>query len=58
MNETGTSTDPQALMPLMKLAKQLPCVRGEKPPHYTTLYRWATRGLQSRSGRMLLSCLS
>jgi len=38
------------LLPLAELAQRLPAVRGRKPPHYTTLYRWATKGLKSRSG--------
>jgi hypothetical protein len=38
------------LLPLSELAKRLPCVRGRKPPHRATLYKWATQGLQHRSG--------
>jgi len=39
------------LLPLAALAKLLPRVRGRKPPNRSTLYRWATKGLKSRSGR-------
>jgi hypothetical protein len=41
------------LLPLSELAKRLPAVRGRKPPNRTTLYRWATVGLKSRSGRRI-----
>jgi hypothetical protein len=37
-------------LPLSELAKRLPAVRGTKPPHRATLYKWATAGLKSRSG--------
>ena len=33
-----------------KAAKLLPRVRGNKPPHPLTLYRWATAGLKAKSG--------
>lgn len=46
-SEAGDST----LLPLSVLAKRLPAVRGDKPPSRTTLYRWATVGLKSRSGQ-------
>ena len=36
--------------PLARAAKLLPTVRGKKPPHPMTLYRWATVGLKARSG--------
>src|SRR5262245_28100859 len=42
------------LKPLAELAKQLPAVRGSKPPNRTTLYRWATKGLKSGSGQYVL----
>ena len=42
--------DETQLLPLAALAKLLPCVRGNKPPNRSTLYRWSTRGLQTRSG--------
>jgi hypothetical protein len=38
-------------LPLSELAKRLPAVRGTKPPHRATLYKWATKGLKSRSGQ-------
>src|SRR2546425_1002788 len=38
------------LLPLSQLAKLLPAVRNSKPPNRATLYRWATKGLKSRSG--------
>ena len=37
-------------LPLAKAAKTLPRVRGNKPPHPLTLYRWATVGLKSKNG--------
>lgn len=40
----------EALLPLKALAAVVPHVRG-KPVHYSTLYRWATRGLRSRAGQ-------
>lgn len=43
--------DESKLLPLSQLAKQLPAVRGEKPPHRITLYKWATVGLQNRAGQ-------
>ena len=36
---------------LAKAARRLPALRGDKPPHPMTLYRWATTGLKARSGR-------
>ena len=42
------------LLPLTELAKLLPAVRGSKSPHRATLYRWATRGVKSRSGLPVL----
>jgi hypothetical protein len=41
------------LLSLSELAKRLPCVRGSKPPNRSTLYRWATVGLKSRSGQRI-----
>jgi|GEM_PF-7123928 hypothetical protein len=41
------------LLPLAALAKLLPIVRGSKPPNRSTLYRWATVGLKSRSGERI-----
>lgn len=38
-------------MSLAKVSKLLPRVRGNKPPHPNTLYRWATVGLKARSGQ-------
>ena len=34
---------------LAKAARRLPRVRGSKPPHPSTLYRWATQGRRSRN---------
>lgn len=42
------------LMPLNKAASLLPAVRGSKPPHVMTLYRWASTGLKSRSGQRVV----
>jgi hypothetical protein len=39
---------------LAKAARRLPCIRGSKPPHPMTLYRWATKGLRSRSGKRII----
>src|SRR5437016_2097904 len=51
IGETGQ--DKTELVSLKELAKRIPRVRGAKPVNYTTIYRWATIGLQSRSGRMM-----
>jgi hypothetical protein len=40
----------EELIPLARLATLLPAVRGKKPPHRMTVYKWATKGLKSRSG--------
>ena len=37
-------------LPLAKAARHLPIVRGKKPPHPMTLFRWATTGLKAKSG--------
>lgn len=34
-------------------ARRLPRVRGKKPPHPSTLFRWASAGRKSRSGRIV-----
>ena len=49
----SVESDGEQLLPLSQLAKQLPCVRGDMPPNRSTLYRWATTGLKSRSGRRI-----
>ena len=36
---------------LSEAAKLLPRVRGRKPPHPMTLYRWAVTGLKANSGQ-------
>jgi hypothetical protein len=46
-------SDDDQLLPLSQLAKLLPVVRGNKPPNRSTLYRWATTGLKSRSGQRI-----
>jgi hypothetical protein len=38
---------------LAQAARKLPSLRGRKPPHPATLYRWATVGRRSRSGRLV-----
>lgn len=38
---------------LAQAARLLPAIRGGKPPHPATLYRWATAGRKSRSGRIV-----
>jgi len=40
----------ESYMTLARAAKMLPRVRGNKPPHPLTLYRWATKGLKAKSG--------
>ena len=35
---------------LAQAARLLPSVRGDRPPHPSTLYRWGKNGLVSRSG--------
>lgn len=42
--------DNENCMTLAQAAKTLPRVRGSKPPHPLTLYRWATSGLRAASG--------
>jgi len=39
------------VMPLAKAARTLPAVRGDRPPHQGTLYRWAKVGLKAKSGK-------
>ena len=41
-------------LPLSKAARRLPILRGDKPPHPMTLYRWATTGLKAKSGRRVM----
>jgi hypothetical protein len=36
---------------LAQAARKLPTVRGAKPPHPATVYRWATAGRKARSGQ-------
>ena len=38
---------------LAQAARRLPSLRGGKPPHPSTLFRWATAGRKSRSGRIV-----
>lgn len=45
------TAEPDELLSLATLAKQLPPIRGDKPPSRNTLYTWATTGLKSRSGQ-------
>jgi hypothetical protein len=40
-------------MSLAKAAKMLPALRGGKPPHPSTLYRWATEGRKSTKGKIV-----
>jgi hypothetical protein len=44
----------ETCLTLSKAAKRLPRVRGSKPPHPMTLYRWATVGLKAKSGDRVL----
>ena len=43
----------ERVLSLAQAARRLPHVRGEKTPHPSTLYRWATEGRKSRSGRIV-----
>ena len=45
--------DEHELRTLAKIARLLPVVRGDKPPHPATLYRWATVGIRADSGRII-----
>ncbi len=38
-------------MSLPEAARKLPPLRGDKPPHRTTLVRWSTDGRRSRTGK-------
>jgi len=38
---------------LAQAARRLPSVRGGKPPHPATLFRWATAGRKSRNGNVV-----
>lgn len=49
----GIDPDREQCFPLSRAARQLPSIRGKKPPHPMTLYRWATRGLKARSGQRI-----
>ena len=40
-------------MSLAQAARRLPSVRGRKTPHPATLFRWATAGRKSTSGRIV-----
>jgi hypothetical protein len=53
MQSNSRNADYERLYPLSELAKLLPAVRGHKPPNRSTLYRWATNGLKSRSGQCI-----
>jgi hypothetical protein len=37
----------ETVMPLSAAARLVPPIRGNKPPHYLTLVRWATKGIRS-----------
>jgi len=37
----------ETVMPLSVAARLLPPIRGDKPPHYLTLVRWATNGVRT-----------
>jgi hypothetical protein len=40
----------ETLRPFAEAARRLPALRGGKPVHATTLWRWATRGVRGRRG--------
>jgi len=44
----------ETCLTLSQAAKKLPRVRGNKPPHPMTVYRWATSGLRSQSGERVV----
>ena len=37
---------------LAEAARKLPRIRGSKPPHPSTLFRWATQGRRTKSGKI------
>jgi Protein of unknown function (DUF1580) len=40
----------EALRPFAEAARRLPALRGGKPVHPATVWRWATRGVRGRDG--------
>ena len=38
---------------LAEAARKLPRIRGSKPPHPSTLFRWATQGRKAKSGEIV-----
>ena len=43
----------ETCLSLAQAARRLPKVRGAKPPHPATLYRWATAGRKASSGQIV-----
>jgi len=41
----------ETLRPLAEAAARLPALRGGRPVHTTTVWRWATRGVRGRGGQ-------
>jgi hypothetical protein len=37
----------ETVMPLSVAARLVPPIRGNKPPHYLTLVKWATKGIKT-----------
>ena len=49
----GIDVQNESCMSLARAAKLLPVVRGSRPPHPLTLYRWAAVGLKAKSGKRI-----
>lgn len=43
----------EEMFSLAQAARRLPSLRGGKPPHPNTVFRWAKDGRKSRSGRIV-----
>ena len=43
----------EALRPFAEAARRLPALRGGKPVHPATVWRWATRGVRGRDGTVV-----
>ncbi len=42
------------IVPLSAAARRLPPIRGDKPPHYLTVLRWATKGIKMPRGEPIV----
>jgi hypothetical protein len=43
----------EALRPFAEAARRLPALRGGRPVHPATVWRWATRGVRGRDGAVI-----